>query len=192
VPGGVHEILRNAILGLLGVRVQFLISTDGQFTQPIEAVAASGSIPVAGFDQAGSVTPTREFATPLISPAVQGDEPTPRGAPADVQPPLEEDSPPEDDGWNVVSLPNGSSSAGSRSDSKKDSESDSETDSDSDSDDVSSVEAVLNSYVPSEPVATIADDNRYGESVVREILNAAFVSEETAEPSRPFSSGMGA
>jgi DNA polymerase-3 subunit gamma/tau len=192
VPGGVHEILRNAILGLLGVRVQFLISTDGQFTQPIEAVAASGSIPVAGFDQAGSVTPTREFATPLISPAVQGDEPTPRGAPADVQPPLEEDSPPEDDGWNVVSIPNGSSSAGSRSDSKKDSESDSETDSDSDSDDVSSVEAVLNSYVPSEPVATIADDNRYGESVVREILNAAFVSEETAEPSRPFSSGLGA
>jgi len=187
VPGGVHEILRQAILTILGVRVQFKISTDGQVTQPIDRLTTTGSIPVPGFDQSTSVTPTREFATPLPEEAAAAATPhTPapdHGAPlsapesehvpTDDQAPLDEEAPPEDDddGWNVVSIPQGGGADG---------------------DDVASVEAVLNSYVPSEPVPTIPDNNRYGESVVREILNASFISEETAEPPRPSSTGMGA
>jgi DNA polymerase-3 subunit gamma/tau len=197
VPGGVHEILRQAIVDTLGVRVQFKISTAGQVTQPIDRLTTTGSIPVPGFDQSTSVKPTREFATPLTNDAeADADAVAPAGvapsdavAPSDEHAPPEDDAPPEgevpsesdtppadDDGWNVVSIPNGSSSGGGSSD--------------ADSDDVASVDAVLNSYVPSEPVASIPENNRYGESVVREILNASFISEETAEPVRPASTGM--
>jgi DNA polymerase-3 subunit gamma/tau len=137
------------------------------------------------------VKPTREFATPVATDAqTPADENAPAAAaPSDEHAPPEDDAPPEgdipfesdappaeDDGWNVVSIPNGSSSGGGSSD--------------ADSDDVASVDAVLNSYVPSEPVASIPENNRYGESVVREILNASFISEETAEPVRPASTGM--
>ena len=156
VPGGVHEILRQVILATLGVRVQFKISTDGQLTQPIDRLTETGSIPVPGFDQSTSVTPTREFATPV-----------------DDQAPPEEDAPPEDDdGWNVVSIPQAPTFG--------------------DSDAVGSAPTVLNSYVPPAPATPVPENNRYGESVVREILNASFISEETAEPARPSSSGMGA
>jgi len=173
VPGGVHEILRQAILATLGVRVQFKISTEGQLTQPIDRLTTTGSIPVPGFDQSTSVKPTREFATPDTPP------------PADDQAPAEEDAPPEDTapedtapdddgGWNVVSIPQGPSVHGV------------------DADDVASVDEVLNAYVPSQPVASVPENSRYGESVVREILNATFISEETVEPTRPTSNGMGA
>lgn len=177
VPGGVHEILRQAILATLGVRVQFKISTDGQLTQPIDRLTATGSIPVPGFDQSTSVTPTREFATPE-SPRPEAPTPNaamPETTPNDVPPPADDEAPPEDDdGWKVVSIPQGSSGPGA------------------DANDVASVDAVLNAYVPSEPTPSIPENNRYGESVVREILNASFISEETAEPARPSSSGMGA
>jgi DNA polymerase-3 subunit gamma/tau len=171
VPGGVHEILRQAILAALGVRVQFKISTAGQLTQPIDRLTETGSVPVPGFDQSQSVAPTREFATPVVSDA----EPP---APEDSESPAPEDSeaPPEDDdGWNVVSIPQGAFSEGADS-----------------ADDVASVDAILNAYVPSEPAPTIPENNRYGESVVRELLNASFIAEETVEPPRPASSGMGA
>nr|WP_220475944.1 DNA polymerase III subunit gamma and tau [Alpinimonas psychrophila] len=185
VPGGVHEILRNAILALLGVRVQFLISTEGEFTQPIDRLTTSGSIPVPGFDQRTSVKSTREFATPLPpedDAPPEGDVPPADDVPPEVDaPPLEEAPPEDDDGWNVVSIPNGAASSAPNA-----------ADADIDVDDVASVDAVLNSYVPSEPVPTIPENNRYGESVVREILNASFISEETAEPARPTSTGMGA
>ena len=198
VPGGVHEILRQAILAILGVRVQFKISTDGQVTAPIDRLTTTGSIPVPGFDQSTSVTPTREFATPLPTDGVEpqasvatsvapqnisAGEPASAAdagagsaggqGPTDDQAPFDDDAPPEgeDDGWNVVSIPQGGGADG---------------------DDVASVEAVLNSYVPIEPASTIPDNNRYGESVVREILNAAFISEETVEPPRPSSNTMGA
>jgi DNA polymerase-3 subunit gamma/tau len=83
------------------------------------------------------------------------------------------EAPPEDDGgWNVVSIPQGFS--------------------DADSADVAAVDDVLNAYVPSEPAPTIPENSRYGESVVREILNASFIAEETVEPPRTTSNGMGA
>ncbi|MBK5238841.1 MAG: DNA polymerase III subunit gamma and tau [Actinomycetales bacterium] len=155
VPGGVHEILRQAIVATLGVRVQFKISTAGQLTQPIDRLTETGSIPVPGFDQSTSVKPTREFATPVVTT------------------PDDDEAPPEeDDGWNVVSIPQAPALG--------------------DSDAVGSAPTVLNSYVPPAPATPVPENNRYGESVVREILNASFISEETAEPARPSSSGMGA
>ena len=180
VPGGVHEILRQAILATLGVRVQFKISTIGQLTQPLERLSASGSIPVLGFDQNRSTTPTREFAT---SETVTPEPPTPQSAlpetvANDVPPPTDDEAPPEDDeddGWNVVSIPQGPSGSGA----------------DSGASDGDTLATVLNSYVPPAPAPAVPENNRYGESVVREILNAAFISEETVEPSRPTSSGMG-
>ena len=170
VPGGVHEILRQAILDALGVRVQFKISTAGQLTQPIDRLTATGSIPVPGFDQAASVKPTREFATPLPGEAAVVAA-APAQAPVDEVPlPADSDAPPDDDdGWNVVSIPQ-----------------------DDARDDVDSVETVLSTYVPTQAPLTIPENNRYGESVVRELLNATFISEETVEPPRPRSSEMGA
>ncbi len=167
VPGGVHEILRQAIIETLGVRVQFKISTAGQLTQPIDRLTETGSVPVPGFDQSTSVKPAREFATPLPPVALPVSV---------VQTPIEEEPPPadsdappdDDDGWNVVSIP--------QDDARRD---------------VDSVETVLNAYVPSEAPLAIPENNRYGESVVREILNASFISEETAEPPRPAGTHMG-
>lgn len=173
VPGGVHEILRQAIQEALGVRVQFKISSAGQLTQPIDRLTTSGSIPVPGFDQSTSVKPTREFATPLPP---EDEAPPKDDVPPELDaPPLDEVPPEDDDGWNVVSIPQSAPSVGTTA-----------------SIDVGSAENVVNAYVPTEPVAAIPENNRYGESVVREILNASFISEETAEPSRPTSSGMGA
>jgi DNA polymerase-3 subunit gamma/tau len=154
----VHEILRQAIADAVGVRVQFKISTEGQVTQPIDRLTATGSIPVPGFDQSTSVTPTREFATPPVA-APPADIPAPVD---DVPPPADSDAPPEeDDGWNVVSIPMGDTRS-----------------------DIDSVETVLSTYVPTEAPLTIPENSRYGESVVRELMNATFISEETVEPPR--------
>ena len=97
----------------------------------------------------------------------------PETAPNDVPPPADDEAPPEDDdGWNVVSIPQATTFG--------------------DSDAVDSAPTVLNSYVSPAPATPVPENNRYGESVVREILNATFISEETVEPPRAAPSGMGA
>ncbi|WP_096380051.1 DNA polymerase III subunit gamma and tau [Aurantimicrobium minutum] len=158
VPGGVHEILRQAILDTVGVRVSFKVSSDSSATAPIDKVSTATDA------VASSPNAPREFATP---------------APADEEPPLPEEPPaelseespvdePADDGWDVVAIPSGTSA-------------------------VLDDEPSTDSKTPVEPEVADAgsqlsaeeaelQDRRYGEAVVREILDAKFISEEVTAP----------
>ena len=158
VPGGVHEILRQAILDTVGVRVSFKVSSDSSATAPIDKVSTATDA------VASSPNAPREFATP---------------APADEEPPLPEEPPaelseespvdePADDGWDVVAIPSGTPA-------------------------VLDDEPSTDSKTPVEPEVADAgsqlsaeeaelQDRRYGEAVVREILDAKFISEEVTAP----------
>ena len=158
VPGGVHEILRQAILDTVGVRVSFKVSSDSSATAPIDKVSTATDA------VASSPNAPREFATP--APADE-EPPLPEEPPVDLseEPPLDESA---DDGWDVVAIPSGTPA-------------------------VLDDELSTNSKTPVEP--EVADtgaqlsaeeaelqDRRYGEAVVREILDAKFISEEVTAP----------
>lgn len=158
VPGGVHEILRQAILDTVGVRVSFKVSSDSSVTAPIDKVSTATDA------VASSPNAPREFATP--APADE-EPPLPEEPPADLseEPPVDE---PADDGWDVVAIPSGTPA-------------------------VLDDEPSTDSKTPVEP--EVADtgaqlsaeeaelqDRRYGEAVVREILDAKFISEEVTAP----------
>lgn len=168
VPGGVHEILRQAILDTVGVRVSFKVSSDSTATAPIDRLTDTGSVAA----PAAEANAPREFAT--SAPEAMVDEPPlPEAPPADIEdePPFEEAAPPvSDDGWDVVAIPGGGAPA------------------------VLEEEPVVEQVVAevSEPAAPTAkkltpeqaaqEDARYGEAVVREILDAKFIAEEVTEP----------
>lgn len=172
VPGGVHEILRQAIIDTLGVRVAFMVSSDSSATTPIDRLTETGSVPVA---EAPANAP-REFATPVPASAPAADEPPlPEEPPADPdeEPPFEEAAPPaSDDGWDVVVIPGGGAAAVLEEE--------------------VAVEEVVVFESPEAPAApaakkltaeqTAQEDARYGEAVVRELLDAKFISEEITEP----------
>ncbi len=98
VPGGVHEILRDAINAQLGITVKFRLSVEGTPTASIptatDSVHTSAAAPAAPAESSPEAEPTqpaepaepkssskREFATP---------------APAEVT---------DEDGWSVVAIP---------------------------------------------------------------------------------------
>lgn len=158
VPGGVHEILRQAILDTVGVRVSFKVSSDSSATAPIDKVSTATDA------VASSPNAPREFATP--APADE-EPPLPEEPPADLseEPPVDE---PADDGWDVVAIPSGTPA-------------------------VLDDEPSADSKTPVEPEVADAgsqlsaeeaelQDRRYGEAVVREILDAKFISEEVTAP----------
>lgn len=158
VPGGVHEILRQAILDTVGVRVSFKVSSDSSATAPIDKVSTATDA------VASSPNAPREFATP--APADE-EPPLPEEPPADLseEPPVDE---PADDGWDVVAIPSGTPA-------------------------VLDDEPSTDSKTPVEPEVADAgsqlsaeeaelQDRRYGEAVVREILDAKFISEEVTAP----------
>ena len=109
VPGGVHEILRQAILDTVGVRVSFKVSSDSSATAPIDRMTDTGSVAA----PAAPANAPREFATP--APEAKTEEPPlPEEPPVDLdeEPPLEESAPPvSDDGWDVVAIPGGGAPA---------------------------------------------------------------------------------
>ncbi|MDH6531899.1 DNA polymerase-3 subunit gamma/tau [Aurantimicrobium minutum] len=164
VPGGVHEILRQAIVDTLGVRVAFKVSSDTTATAPIDRLTPTGSVPA----PAASPNAPREFATP--APAEE-EPPLPQEPPVNLEeePPLPEA--PSDDGWDVVAIPGGDTPA------------------------VLMVEEVVAEVVvetpadvPVQPVKQLTpeqaavEDARYGEAVVRELLDAKFIAEEVTAP----------
>ena len=170
VPGGVHEILRQAIIDTLGVRVAFKVSSDSSATAPIDRLTETGSVPVAE----APVNAPREFATP--APEAQAEEPPlPEEPPADLdeEPPFEEAAPPaSDDGWDVVAIPGGGAPAVLEEEPA-----------------VEQVVEVAEVAAPAAPTAkkltpeqAAQEDARYGEAVVRELLDAKFISEEVTEP----------
>ena len=158
VPGGVHEILRQAILDTVGVRVSFKVSSDSSATAPIDKVSTATDA------VASSPNAPREFATP--APADE-EPPLPEEPPADLSEELPVDEP-ADDGWDVVAIPSGTPA-------------------------VLDDEPSTDSKTPVEPEVADAgsqlsaeeaelQDRRYGEAVVREILDAKFISEEVTAP----------
>jgi len=97
VAGGVHEILRDAIAGAIGVTVKFRVSVEGTTTTPItQPVAAPASEPSAAPRPETAPAPKssskREFATPEV-PTAKPDTVT------------------SDDGWEVVAIPGSASAA---------------------------------------------------------------------------------
>ncbi|MEG2490381.1 MAG: DNA polymerase III subunit gamma and tau [Aurantimicrobium sp.] len=170
VPGGVHEILRQAILDTVGVRVGFKVSSDSSATAPIDRMTDTGSVAA----PAAPVNAPREFATP--APAARTEEPPlPEEPPADLdeEPPFEEAAPPAvDDGWDVVAIPGGGAPAVLE-----------------DEPVVDEVVAVAEVAAPAAPAAkkltpeqAAHEEARYGEAVVRELLDAKFIAEEVTEP----------
>jgi DNA polymerase-3 subunit gamma/tau len=162
VPGGVHEILRQAISDTLGVRVAFKVSSDTTATAPIDRLTPTGSV------AAPAVSPNtpREFATP--APAEE-EPPLPQEPPVDLEdePPLPDA--PSDDGWDVVAIPGGGTPAVLEGEEVV-------------------AEVVVEVVAPAEPVKQLTpeqaavEDARYGEAVVRELLDAKFISEEVTAP----------
>lgn len=172
VPGGVHEILRQAIVETVGVTVKFKVSSDGSATAPIERLTATGSVPQAT-DAPAEVAP-RQFADeatvekPAAKPAV-------KPAAAAPQAPPTEEAPADD--WAVAAIPGAEAPADKPA-------ADQELEPAPAPEPVA--EAPAKSANPKAPRATNSapaaeDDKRYGEAVVREILGATFVEEITAD-----------
>ena len=86
VSGGVHEILRDAIAGTLGVTVKFRVSVEGTTTTPITQPVASTSAAAPAPAESPKASTKREFATP---------------EPQDAKPAKST----SDDGWDVVAIP---------------------------------------------------------------------------------------
>ena len=133
VPGGVHEIVRQAIVDHVGVRVAFKVSSDTSATAPIDKLTTADSPPVTAVAEP-------EFAAEPIGP-----EPEPV---LEDEPPAPE---PADDGWDVVEIPQSEVIE----------------------------EVVVVEVAEPEPVV---EDGRYGEAVVREILDAKFIGENITGP----------
>jgi len=169
VPGGVHEILRQAIIDTLGVRVAFKVSSDTTATAPIDRMTQTGSVAA----PAAPVNAPREFATP--APAAE-EPPLPEEPPADLdeEPPFEESAPAaSDDGWDVVAIPGSEAPAVLE-----------------DEPEVAVVEAPV-AAAPASPAPAAKkltpeqaahEEARYGEAVVRELLDAKFIAEEVTAP----------
>jgi DNA polymerase-3 subunit gamma/tau len=170
VPGGVHEILRQAILDTVGVRVSFKVSSDSSATAPIDRMTDTGSVAA----PAAPANAPREFATP--APEAKTEEPPlPEEPPADLEeePPFEETAAPvSDDGWDVVAIPGGGAPAVLEEEPVVD--------------EVVEVAEVATPVTPVTkkltPEQAAQEDARYGEAVVRELLDAKFIAEEVTEP----------
>jgi DNA polymerase-3 subunit gamma/tau len=116
----------------------------------------------------------REFATP--APEAKTEEPPlPEEPPADLEeePPFEESAPPvSDDGWDVVAIPGGGAPAVLEEEPVVD--------------EVVEVAEVAAAVAPAAkkltPEQAAQEDARYGEAVVRELLDAKFIAEEVTEP----------
>jgi DNA polymerase-3 subunit gamma/tau len=142
VPGGVHEILRQAIVDTVGFTVKFKVSSDGSATAPIERLTATGSVPQS------------------------------TDAPAQVAPRQFADEAPVDD-WAVAAIP-GAEAPAEKATPEPEPEAEPAPE--------PVTEAPAKPANPKAPRATnsapaAADDKRYGEAVVREILGATFVEE---------------
>lgn len=151
--GGVSDVLRSAILEVLGVRVKFLPRVDGSAARP-EVVPPTGPIAETPPDDPDDVPPPPDpvAAPPVAAPVVAAPVVT---APAEPLPPA---------GWGAA-VPVAAPAP-------------------------APAPAPEPERAPIVAVATAAalpvrpdEDQRYGESVVRELLGASFLEETVIEPS---------
>lgn len=175
VPGGVHEILRQAIVETVGVTVKFKVSSDGSATAPIERLTATGSVPQAT-DAPAEVAP-RQFAdeAPVEKPV---EKPAAKAAEKPAAPAPEA---PVDD-WAVAAIPGATIPVAESPVEEPAPEPEPEPTPEPEP----IAEAPAKPANPKAPRATnsapvVDDDKRYGEAVVREILGATFVEEITAD-----------
>ena len=174
-PGGgresVSELLRGAIHEVLGVRVKFLARVEpgdgpggapGAAEDAPPADAAPAAAPPA---DAPAADPAPADSTPADAPPVDrappasGDPaPTEASPAADSRPADSGSGTPDDGSWNVVAIPGSTSTEAPTSpdDSAK---------------------------KPAKPVS--GGRQRYGEAVVREILGASFLEEQSLAPKAP-------
>lgn len=138
VPGGVHEITRQAIQTVLGVSPKFRLSVEGTRTQPVDA--------------------------PLLDTEVIPISAPPAVATID----------PEADGWATVQIPGSKPKPTFADDSEAASSSDTESATAGESDGAADEAPAAEDSKPT----PVVDESRYGESVVREVLGATFLSEE--------------
>ena len=144
-PGeSVSEILRSAILAVLGLRVKFIAKVEPTLAAIAEETAlADAAVPV-------------EYAVP-VEEAVPADETEPEPTEPETEPAVVAP------GWAVAEIPASLDGLDSPSAATKPA-----------------------SQQASAPMATAAtsapEPQRYGESVVREILGASFIEEQTVAP----------
>jgi DNA polymerase-3 subunit gamma/tau len=167
-PSGVSEVLRNAIIQVLGLRVKFIARAEG----PAAAPVAEGAPAAAPFDGPEPVEPIRDEPEPpelvepappppAVVPAPKAQAATQSQAASAPAKPAAEPAPAKPavdaQGWAVAEIPQ---------------------------DDAPTQKAASQKHVPkpkAEPVAS-TEPARYGESVVRELLGANFIEEQAIAP----------
>ncbi len=153
VPGGVHEKLRQSISAVTGESPKFRVSVEGTPTAAIDTAHTS-----APKDEKSPAPPATTGQTSPAEPARFADgEPPAKPAPVVVP-----DAPGDD--WAVVDIPGADEAP---------------TDTAEDS---SAGEVSTSSTADSSAGDSSADDGRYGESVVRDLLGATLLKEERTGP----------
>jgi DNA polymerase-3 subunit gamma/tau len=173
---GVSEYLRKAIVEVLGLRVKFIARVEPTLASPAPIDAAPGN--------AAPISPARADearARPVrVNQAPADEGPTDEG-PDPIEPDLQPDV--DEGGWAVVQIPTSDSSLAAESTTAAPPR-------------VASAKAAppRTAAVPAQPPTTAtakapaqapakaAEPQRYGESVVREILGASFIEEQTVVP----------
>jgi DNA polymerase-3 subunit gamma/tau len=155
VPGGVHEITRQSIQKVLGVNVKFRLSVEGTRTQPVDApLPDTEVIPVSAPQSVSSVTPELEPATDVAA---------------------------EPEGWSTVQIP-GSKPKPAFADADADADGGPNAGPDATKipEPIAGTPLTADTATITEPSVDAEPDTRYGESLVREVLGATFISEEKA------------
>lgn len=155
----VSEILRQAIVDVLGIRVKFIAKAEGGATSD------------------SSRGPARP---PAESPA-DAEPPVEAEPPAETEPPFERETPAEPEGWAVAPIPSAEDSTPTTSLTSAPAKP--SRPAGPDEPHVSTPTSPPRTTTP--PVAqqqTSSGKQRYGEAVVREILGASFIEEQTITP----------
>ena len=158
---GVSEYLRRAILEVLGIRVKFIARVEPTLATAAPAAAQAASSPVRD-DDPGLPDEPPEPSEPDIEPAV------------------------DESGWAVAAIPTSSepepeASSGPRVARAAQSSGNAKAVG-TPAPAAMRAPIVKSAPAPEEPVAKSNEPQRYGESVVREILGASFIEEQTIAP----------
>jgi DNA polymerase-3 subunit gamma/tau len=155
VPGGVHEILRDAIHARLGVTVKFRLSVEGTPTASIPTNTASVDAIAEGLDTPAAPALDQPIAAPAL------DQPESRSKREFATPVEEVKTVSTDDGWNVTVIPGAGLDASSAP-----------------TLDQPEVDPIEEEAAPEDTAHAPA----FGEAIVRQILGGTLIGEEnTAE-----------
>jgi DNA polymerase-3 subunit gamma/tau len=150
VPGGVHEILRDSINAQLGITVKFRVSVEGTPTASIPTASVAAQ-PESGLD-----TPAASELDKRAEPAEEKAESRSKREFATPAPDAPAKTVTTDDGWNVTVIP------GSAAEPEA---------------------AAETAAHEAEPEAVAIEDEahapQFGEAVIRQILGATLIGEET-------------